>query len=66
MMEHKLCKKCHRTLPEGYKHKCCESCRNKQAKKFKDGCKGALGIAVMIGATAVTIITKGNINPNKD
>ena len=66
MMEQKLCKKCHRTLPEGYMHKCCESCRNKQAKKFKDGCKGVLGVAVMIGATAVAIITKGNINPNKD
>ena len=65
-MDDKSYNECHRALPEGYKYKCCESCRNKQAKKFKDGCKGALGVAVMFGATAVAIITKGNINPHKD
>lgn len=62
MMEQKLCKKCHRILPEGYKYKCCESCRNKQAKKFKD-IVGALSYVAMIG---VTFITKGKINLNKD
>lgn len=65
-MEQKLCKKCRRTLPEGYKHKCCESCRNKQAQKIKDGCKGVMGIAVMIGATAVAIKTKDKINTDKE
>lgn len=66
-VEQKICKnkKCQRPLPEGYKHKYCESCRNSRAKHFKDGCKGALGVAVMIGGTAITIATKGKINPNK-
>ena len=67
-MEQKRCKnkKCQRILPDGYKHKYCEYCRNERAKRFKDGCKGALGIAVMIGGTAAAILTKGKINPNKD
>ena len=66
-MEQRRCKnkKCQRTLPEGYKHKYCESCRNKRAKHFKDGCKSALGLAVMVSGTAAAIITKGKINPNK-
>ncbi len=29
------CKKCHRILPEGYKHKYCGACRNKQAENSK-------------------------------
>lgn len=66
-MEQRKCKnkKCQRLLPDGYKHKYCENCRNEQAKHFKDACKGALGVAVMIGGTAVTIATKGKIKPTK-
>jgi hypothetical protein len=33
--------------------------------KFKNGCKTALGLAVMVGGTAVAIVTKGKITPNK-
>lgn len=66
-MEQQLCKnkKCQRILPDGYQHKYCENCRNERAKRFRDGCKGAFGIAVMVGGTAVTILTKGKINSNK-
>lgn len=66
-MEQRRCKnkKCQRILPEGYNHKYCENCRNERAKQFKDGCKRALGFAVIVGGTAATIITKGKINPNK-
>lgn len=66
-MEQRKCKnkKCQRPLPDGYKHKYCENCRNEQAKHFKDACKVALGVAVMIGGTAVTIATKGKIKPTK-
>lgn len=60
-MEQKRCKnkKCQRILPEGYKHKYCENCRNEQAKKFKDGCKGALGLTLSV---VVAVLTKEKIN----
>lgn len=61
-MEQKLCKKCRRPLPEGYKHKYCEHCRNERVQRFKNGCKGALGLVVIVGGTAVSILSKGNIN----
>ena len=64
-MEQKRCKnkKCQRILPDSYKHKYCENCRNEQAKKFKNGCKGALSIALSVG---LAVITKGKINSNND
>lgn len=63
-MEQKFCKnkKCHRPLPEGYKHKYCEHCRNERAKQFRAGCKGALGIIVTVGGVAVTVLSQGNIS----
>ncbi len=66
-MEQKKCKnkKCQRPLPEGYKHKYCENCRNEQAKQVKEVGKAALSLAVLVGGTVVTVVTKGRINPNK-
>jgi len=66
-MEQKKCKnkKCQRPLPEGYKHKYCENCRNTQAKQVKEVGKAALSLAVLVGGTVVTVVTKGRINPNK-
>ena len=60
-MEQKRCKnkKCQRILPEGYKHKYCENCRNEYAKQIKEGCKGALGLALTVG---LAVITKGKID----
>lgn len=60
-MEIRKCKnkKCQRPLPEGYKHKHCENCRNEHVKRIKDAGKTALGVAVFIGGTALTIVTKG-------
>ncbi|MBB6698659.1 hypothetical protein [Clostridium algidicarnis] len=52
-------KKCQRPLSEGYKHKYCENCRNEHVKRIKDAGKTALGVAVFIGGTALTIVTKG-------
>ena len=57
-------KKCQRILPDGYKHKYCEKCRTEQAQKAKNFGKGALGVAVFIGGTIVTVATRGKINPN--
>ncbi len=48
-------KKCQRPLTEGYKHKYCENCRNEHVKRIKDAGKTALGVAVFIGGTALTI-----------
>ena len=56
-MENKVCKKCQKPLPEGYKHKKCESCRNAQVQGVKNGLKAAAGVA---GAVA-----KGKVNPKK-
>lgn len=63
-MEIRICKnkKCQRPLPEGYKHKYCENCRNKQVNRIKDAGKA---VAVFVGGTALTIATKGRINPKK-
>lgn len=62
-MKQKKCKnkKCQRLLPEGYRYNYCENCRNEQVKHFKGVCKGALGVAVMIGGTAISIATKGKV-----
>ena len=64
-MEQKRCKnkKCQRVLPDDYKHKYCENCRNKQAKKFKNGCKVALSIALGFG---LAVVTKGKISSKND
>lgn len=63
MMELRKCKnkKCQRPLPEEYKHKYCENCRNEQVKRIKDAGKAVAGVAVF----ALTIVTKGRINPKK-
>lgn len=66
-MEIRKCKnkKCQRTLPEGYKHKYCENCRNEHVKRIKDAGKAVAGVVVIIGGAALTIVTKGRINPKK-
>lgn len=63
-MEQKQCKnkKCQRVLPDGYKHKYCENCRNEQAKKIRNGVKGALGFALSVG---LVVVTKGKISSKK-
>ena len=65
--EQKHCKNknCQRPLPEGYKYKYCEHCRSERAQQIKRAGKAALGVVVMVGGTAVTVLTKGKINPNK-
>ncbi len=67
MMEIKKCKnkKCQRSLPEGYKHRYCENCRNERIKTIKDAGKAALGLVVLVGGTALTIVTRGKINLKK-
>ena len=64
-MENKVCKKCQKPLPEGYKHKKCESCRNTQVQGVKNGLKAAAGVAGAIASFAVVVVTKGKINPKK-
>lgn len=65
MKEIKKCKKCQRSLPEGYKYKRCENCRNKYIKRIRDAGKTVAGVAVSVGATAITILTIGKINLKK-
>lgn len=60
----KTCKKCGKILPEGYKYRCCENCRNEKVQKAKDIGKGVLGVVIFFGGIAVTVATKGKINPN--
>lgn len=57
-------KKCGKMLPEGYKYKYCENCRNNHADAVKKAGKGILGVVGIAAGTAVTIVTKGKINPN--
>ena len=64
-MENKVCKKCHKPLPEGYKHKKCEACRNAQVQGVKNGLKATAGAVGTIASIAVVIVTKGKVNPKK-
>lgn len=64
-MSQKLCKKCQRPLPEGYKYNYCERCRGLRADGAKDVGKKALGCVALAGSFAIAIITKGKINPTK-
>lgn len=62
-MENKVCKKCQKSLPEGYKHKKCESCRNAQVQDVKNGLKATVGVAGVVASFAVVILAKGEVNP---
>lgn len=64
-MENKVCKKCQKKLPEGYKHKKCEACRNAQVQGVKNGLKAATGVAGAVASFAVVVVTKGKVNPKK-
>ena len=61
-MTTKVCKKCQKQLPEGYKHKKCESCRNEQVQVIKNGLKSVAGVAVSF---MVAVVIKGEIDPKK-
>lgn len=59
MEEEKVCKKCNRPLPKGYKYNECENCRGDRAgfvKKVAKGALAGLGTAVSL---AVFIIANG-------
>lgn len=64
-MENKVCKKCQKPLPEGYKPKKCEACRNAQVQSVKNGLKATAGAAGAIASIVVVIVTKGKVNPKK-
>lgn len=61
--EIRLCKKCKKPLPTGYKHKYCEACLNRQAEMLHNGLKGAMGIAGAAACVMLTVVTKGKVNP---
>ena len=64
-MENKMCKKCQKPLPEGYKYKQCESCRNIQVRGVRNGMKAAVGVAGAIASFTVVVVTKGKVNPRR-
>lgn len=64
-MENKVCKKCKKPLPEGYKRKKCESCINSQVQGVKNGLKAAVGATGAVGSVVVVVATKGKFNPKK-
>jgi len=49
-MSIRVCKKCYRPLPEGYKYNKCENCRIKTIKKVKDTAIAVLGVVFFVGA----------------
>lgn len=65
MKRNKICKKCQKPLPEGYKHKYCEACRNQQVQTVKKSMKAAAGVVGAMACLAVTIGTAGKINLKK-
>ena len=64
-MENKVCKKCQKPLPKGYKHKQCESCRNSQVHGVKKGLKVAAGAVGTVASVVLVIATNGKFNPKK-
>lgn len=64
-MENKVCKKCQKPLPEGYKHKKCESCRNAQVQDVKNGLKAVVGAASAVASIVVVVAAKGKYNLKK-
>ena len=54
-MENRVCKKCHRPLPEGYKYKNCESCRGHFIEKVKNAGAVVGSVVVVVGSVAVAI-----------
>lgn len=58
-MENKVCKKCHKPLPEGYKHKKCEACRNVQVQSIKKAAKNVVGV---VASVVLVAATKGKHN----
>ena len=59
------CKKCHRILPEGYKHKYCENCRAQQAEKVKKGAKIAFGTVGALVSFTFLVVTNGKFGDTK-
>lgn len=59
----RMCMKCKRPLPEGYRHIFCESCRTKQAEDVKKVTKKVMGVTAAVASIAVVIGTAGKINP---
>jgi len=61
-MKNKICKKCQKPLPDGYKYKKCESCINEQVQGVKNRLKATVGV---VGSLALILVTKGKISPKK-
>lgn len=59
----RMCMKCKRPLPEGYRHLCCESCRTKQVENVKKATKTVMGVTAVAASIAVVIGTAVKINP---
>lgn len=68
--EIRVCKKCHKELPEGYKYKTCEACRNKQIQAIKDGFirlgKGAVFAVGILGTAAGAFVLKDKMTNEKE
>lgn len=63
--EIRVCEKCQKALPDGYKYKCCEACRNRAADSLKKGLQAFGAVALTIASVAVAAITGGKINPKE-
>lgn len=62
-MRNRVCTKCKKPLPEGYKHKKCECCRNNQVQTVKNSLKAVVGAA---GAVAsIVVVATRKYNPKK-
>lgn len=61
-MENRVCKKCNKSLPEGYKHKCCEACMGKKTERIKNGIIKVVSVG---GPIILAFITKGKIESHK-
>lgn len=61
----RVCKKCQKALPEGYKHKYCEACRNQHAHNVKNALKWFGASVATAASVVVVVVTGGRINPKK-
>ena len=61
----RVCKKCQKPLPEGYKHKYCEACRNQYAQTTKNALKWFGACAATTVSAIMVVITKWKIDPKE-
>lgn len=61
----KYCKKCGKEIPQTSKNNFCENCHNKKNEVIRKIGEGTLALVLLLGSTALAVITKGKLGGPK-